>query len=116
MTEALGLINGSDTICHYTWFSGFLEPNCNGCHVGDSKMVELLHLFAENGLVRRADQTGREAWPRKKLSRRLDESANRLWRALPCRVPGGWKATLAARPRKKGIADEHSYGHHSRRD
>jgi len=54
MAEALELINGSKTICHYTRFSGFSEPNCNGCNVGNPKMVELLHLFAENRLAFRA--------------------------------------------------------------
>src|ERR1035441_4961705 len=44
-------MNGSDTISHYTRFLGFWEPNCNCCRVGVSKMAELLHLFAENGLV-----------------------------------------------------------------
>jgi len=28
-----------------------LEPNCNGCRGGVSKMAELLHLFAEYGLT-----------------------------------------------------------------
>ena len=51
-------INGSNTICHYTRFSGFSEPNCNGCNVGYPEMVELLHQFAENGLV--ADQSSME--------------------------------------------------------
>src|ERR1035441_9161668 len=50
MTEASELINGSNPICHYTRFSGFSKPNCNSCNVGDTKMVELLHLFAENRL------------------------------------------------------------------
>src|SRR5664280_1379355 len=50
MTEVPEYINGSDTICHYTRFLGFWEPNCNCCRVGVSKMAELLHLFAENGL------------------------------------------------------------------
>src|ERR1017187_2832644 len=50
MPEATGYINRSNTICHYTRFFRFLESNCNGCNVGDPKMVELLHLFAENGL------------------------------------------------------------------
>src|ERR1017187_5739738 len=50
MPEATGKINRSNTICHYTRFFRFLESNCNGCNVGDPKMVELLHLFAENGL------------------------------------------------------------------
>ena len=50
MTEASELINRSNTICHYTRFSGFSEPNCNGCNVGVPKMGELLHLFAENGI------------------------------------------------------------------
>src|ERR1039457_3055054 len=50
MPEATGSINRSNTICHYTRFFRFLESNCNGCNVGDPKMVELLHLFAENGL------------------------------------------------------------------
>ena len=51
MEEASESINRSNTICHYTGFSGFSEPNCNGCNVGDPKMVELLHLCAENGLT-----------------------------------------------------------------
>src|ERR1017187_567371 len=51
MAEVLELINGSKTICHYTRFSEFSEPNCNGCNVGNRKMVELLHLFAENRLA-----------------------------------------------------------------
>src|ERR1017187_1346671 len=51
MPKASELINRSNTICHYKRFSGFSEPNCNGCHDGYSKMVELLHLFAENRLV-----------------------------------------------------------------
>src|ERR1019366_2215298 len=51
MAKASELINRSNTICHYKCFSGFSEPNCNGCNDGDSKMVELLHLFAENGLT-----------------------------------------------------------------
>ena len=50
MTEASELINRSNTICHYTRFPGFSDPNCNGCNGHDPKMVELLHLFAENGL------------------------------------------------------------------
>src|ERR1035441_2339145 len=50
MAKASELINRSNTICHYKRFSGFSEPNCNGCNAGDSKMVELLHLFAESGL------------------------------------------------------------------
>src|ERR1035437_3569774 len=50
MPEATGSINRSNTICHYTRFFRFLESNCNGCNVGDPKMVELLHLFAEDGL------------------------------------------------------------------
>src|ERR1035437_9960684 len=37
-------------MCPYTRFFRLLESNCNGCNVGDPKMVELLHLFAENGL------------------------------------------------------------------
>src|ERR1035441_4996206 len=36
-------------------FFRFLESNCNGCNVGDPKMVELLHLFAENGLMPRGN-------------------------------------------------------------
>ena len=51
MAEASELINGSKTICHYTRFLGFSEPNCNGCNVGNPKMIELLHLFAENRLA-----------------------------------------------------------------
>src|ERR1039458_8096860 len=51
MPEATGSINRSNTICHYTRFFRFLESNCNGSNVGDPKMVELLHLFAENGLT-----------------------------------------------------------------
>src|ERR1035441_10417851 len=53
MPERTVYINRSNTICHYTRFFRFLESNCNGCNVGDPKMVELLHLFAENGLERR---------------------------------------------------------------
>src|SRR5271157_1243132 len=52
MPKASELINRSNTICHYKRFSEFSEPNCNGCNDGDSKMVELLHLFAENRLGR----------------------------------------------------------------
>src|SRR5271157_1705770 len=51
MPKASELINRSNTICHYKRFSEFSEPNCNGCNDGDSKMVELLHLFAENRLT-----------------------------------------------------------------
>src|ERR1051326_9200267 len=51
MTEEPGLINRSNTICHYTHFPGFSDPNCNRCNSHEPKMVELLHLFAENGLV-----------------------------------------------------------------
>src|ERR1019366_9398322 len=51
MAKESELINRSNTICHYKRFSGFLEPNCNGCNAGDSKMVEILHLFAESGLT-----------------------------------------------------------------
>jgi len=51
MAEASEWINTSDTICHYKRFFGFSQPNYNGCHAGDSKMVELLHLFAENRLI-----------------------------------------------------------------
>jgi hypothetical protein len=51
MTEASELINGWDTICHYKRFFGFPEPNSNGCNAGVPKMVELLHLFAENRLI-----------------------------------------------------------------
>ena len=51
MPKASELINRSNTICHYKRFSGFSEPNCNGCNDGYSKMVELLHLFAENRLI-----------------------------------------------------------------
>ena len=40
MTEVLVSIKRSNTICHYTHFSGFSESNCNGCHVGCPKMVE----------------------------------------------------------------------------
>src|SRR5664279_2451567 len=58
MTEVPEYINGSDTICHYTRFLGFWEPNCNCCRVGVSKMAELLHLFAEDGLARAALQHG----------------------------------------------------------
>src|ERR1039457_3361413 len=50
MTEVSDSINSLDTICHYKRFSGFLEPNCNGCRVGFYQMVDLLRLFAENGL------------------------------------------------------------------
>ena len=51
MAEVSEEINRSNTICHYTGFYGFSKPNCNGCNVGDPKMVELLHLCAENGLM-----------------------------------------------------------------
>src|ERR1039458_5757860 len=44
-------MNRSIKICQCTHFFRFLESNCNGCNVGDPKMVELLHLFAENGLA-----------------------------------------------------------------
>src|SRR5271157_288361 len=57
MPKASELINRSNTICHYKRFSEFSEPNCNGCNDGDSKMVELLHLFAENRLTPRSDKT-----------------------------------------------------------
>jgi hypothetical protein len=50
MAEASEMFNRSNTICHYKRFSGFSESNCNGCNVEDSKMVELLHLLAENRL------------------------------------------------------------------
>jgi hypothetical protein len=50
MAKASELINRSNTICHYKRFSGFSKANCNACNVGAFKMVELLHLFAENGL------------------------------------------------------------------
>src|ERR1035437_3991652 len=55
----------SNTICHYTRFFRFLESNCNGCNVGDPKMVELelLHLFAENGLVAKDSPMPGEDWP-----------------------------------------------------
>src|ERR1039457_4177059 len=51
MPKASELINRSNTICHYKRFSGFSEPNCNGCNDGYSKMVELLHLFPESRLT-----------------------------------------------------------------
>jgi predicted DNA-binding antitoxin AbrB/MazE fold protein len=54
MAKASELINRPNTICHYKRFSGFSEANCNACNVGAFKMVELLHLFAENGLAVRA--------------------------------------------------------------
>src|ERR1035437_4087421 len=65
MPEATGSINRSNTICHYTRFFRFLESNCNGCNVGDPKMVELelLHLFAENGLVAKDSPMPGEDWP-----------------------------------------------------
>src|ERR1039457_118422 len=66
MPEATGSINRSNTICHYTRFFRFLESNCNGCNVGDPKMVELLHLFAENGLgindTKKTPQIGFIGW------------------------------------------------------
>jgi hypothetical protein len=51
MAKASEWINRPNTICHYKRFSGFSKANCNACNVGAFKMVELLHLFAENGLV-----------------------------------------------------------------
>src|ERR1051326_8891827 len=59
MTEEPGLINRSNTICHYTHFPGFSDPNCNRCNSHEPKMVELLHLFAENGLSLRLVQAHR---------------------------------------------------------
>jgi hypothetical protein len=50
MAKASEWINRPNTICHYKRFSGFSKANCNACNVGAFKMVELLHLFAENGL------------------------------------------------------------------
>ena len=51
MAELSEQIHRSTEICHYRRFSGFSRANCNACHAADPKISELLHLFAENGLI-----------------------------------------------------------------